>query len=98
MRGSHDMGGMQAGPVDTSPHEPSAWDKSIDGTFTSLVMKGHIRADELRRAIESLGEAGQRMPYYERWCAGLMRIVVEKGLLSQDEIDARVAQLRQKRA
>lgn len=95
MRGPHDIGGLPAAPIDTARHDPSDWDKQVDGTFVSLVAKGHTRADELRRAIESLGEAGQALPYYERWCAGLMRIVIEKGLLTQDEIDAKVAALRQ---
>lgn len=97
MRGPHDMGGLPAGPVDTTPHNPSDWDKGVDAMFVSLVSKGHMRVDELRRAIETMGEAGQDMPYYERWCAALMRIVVEKELVTQDEIDAKVASLRGQR-
>ena len=31
MRGSHDLGGLKAGPVDTSPHDPTFWEKQIDG-------------------------------------------------------------------
>ena len=94
MRGPHDVGGLPAGPLDTVPHEHDAWEKSIDGTFVSLVTKGLTRADEMRCAIEQLGEAGQALPYYERWTAGLMRIAIAKGLLSQDEINARVAEIR----
>ena len=94
MRGPHDMGGEPAGPVDTAPHDPTDWDKLIDGTFSSIAVKGLTRADELRRVIETMGEAGQNLPYYERWCAGLMRIVIEKGLVTQDELDARVAEIR----
>ncbi len=94
MRGPHDMGGEPAGPVDTAPHDPTDWDKRIDGTFSSIAAKGLTRADELRRVIETMGEAGQNLPYYERWCAGLMRIVIEKGLVTQDELDARVAEIR----
>jgi hypothetical protein len=94
MRGPHDIGGLPLGPVDPAPHDPSDWDRAVDGTFVALSAKGLTRADELRRVIETMGEAGQHLPYYERWCAALSRLVVEKGLLSQDEIDARVAAIR----
>lgn len=96
MRGPHDMGGQPAGLIDTAPHDPTDWDKLVDGTFSSLAAKGLTRADELRRVIESMGEAGQNLPYYERWCAGLMRLVIEKGFVSQDELDARVAEIRRR--
>ena len=94
MRGSHDMGGQPAGPIDVVAHDPTDWDKLIDGTFSALAANGLTRADELRGVIESMGDAGQNLPYYERWCAGLMRIVLEKGFLTQDEIDARLAEIR----
>lgn len=94
MRGPHDVGGLPLGPVDTAPHEHDAWEKAVDGTFVSLAAKGLTRADEMRSAIEQLGEAGQALPYYERWTAGLLRIAIAKGLLTQDEIDARVREIR----
>ena len=95
MRGPHDVGGLAFGPVDTAAHDPSAWDKQVDGTFVSLVAKGITRADEMRRCVEQLGEDGHaHLAYYERWTAAMMRLVIEKGLLTQDEIDARVAEIR----
>ena len=30
MRGPHDIGGLPAGPVDTSPHDMTFWEKQID--------------------------------------------------------------------
>lgn len=94
MRASNDIGGLPAGPLDTSAHELTEWDKNVEGTFATLSGKGLMRLHEMRRTIETLGEAGQSLEYYERRCAALMRLVVEKGLLSQDEIDAKVASLR----
>jgi nitrile hydratase subunit beta len=95
MRGPHDIGGLDAGPVDTAPHEVSLWEKQIDAMNQLLAQKGIRRTDENRAAIETLGhDAYGALSYYERWTAALARILIDKGVLTQDEIDAKVAQLR----
>ena len=95
MRGPHDIGGLEAGPVDTAPHDPTHWEKRIDAINQLLAQKGIRRTDENRRAIETLGhDAYDRLSYYERWTAALSRILIDKAVLTQDEIDAKVAALR----
>jgi hypothetical protein len=95
MRGPHDIGGLDAGPVDTAPHDLSLWEKQIDAMNQLLAQKGIRRTDENRAAIETLGhDAYDKLSYYERWTAALARILIDKGVLTQDEIDAKVAQLR----
>ena len=95
MRGPHDIGGLDAGPVDTAPHELNLWEKEIDAINQLLAQKGIRRTDENRAAIETLGhDAYDRLSYYERWTAALSRILIDKGVLTQDEIDAKLAQLR----
>jgi len=97
MRGSHDLGGLPAGPVDTAPHDPTFWEKQIDAMNVLLAQKGLRRTDENRRYVEMLGEdAYNTLTYYERWTAALARQLVDKGVLTQDEIDAKVAQIRAK--
>ena len=39
MRGSHDLGGLPAGPIDTEPHNPTFWEKQIDAMNTLLAQK-----------------------------------------------------------
>lgn len=93
----HDMGGEAAGPIDQSPHDRVFWEKRVDALMTLLSApdRGLLRVDELRRGIESLGAyAYDRMSYYERWIASITNIMVEKGVLSQEEIDARIAELK----
>ena len=95
MRGPHDIGGLEAGPVDISPHDMSVWEKQIDAMNQLLAQKGIRRTDENRAAIETLGhDAYDKLSYYERWTAALARILIDKGVLTQDEIDAKVASLR----
>jgi hypothetical protein len=53
-----------------------------------------MRVDELRRGIESLApDAYDRLSYYERWIASIAKVLVEKGVFSQAELDARVAEI-----
>ena len=97
MRGPHDVGGLDAGSVDTGTHDLTFWEKQIDGIRAVVGAKGIYRTDENRRFVESLGhEAYDKMSYYERWTAALMRGLIEKGVLTQDEIDARVKVVRQR--
>lgn len=99
MRGPHDVGGLPAGPVETHAHDVTFWEKQIDGIRAVVGAKGIYRTDENRRWVEQLGEdAYERLTYYERWTAALMRALVEKGVLSQDEIDERVRVVRQRLA
>ncbi len=95
MHGPHDIGGLEAGPVDTEAHATTFWEKQIDALNALMGQKGYRRTDENRRYIESLGEdVYNTLSYYERWTAGLSRVLVDKGIATQDEIDAKVAEVR----
>lgn len=96
-RGYHDMGGLEAGAVDRHEHDPALWEKRVDALMVLLSSAEHklIRVDELRRAIESLGaEAYEAMGYYERWVSAITNLMLEKGVVTRDELEARVAELK----
>ncbi|MFQ5936734.1 MAG: hypothetical protein ACE5LB_10020, partial [Acidiferrobacterales bacterium] len=42
-------------------------------------------------------EAYDKLSYYERWIASITTILVEKGVLTQEEIDARIEKRRRSR-
>jgi nitrile hydratase subunit beta len=95
MRGPHDVGGLPAGAVDRTPHDPSFWEKQIDALNQLLASKGYRRTDENRRYVEMLGDdAYNTLTYYERWTASAVRLLIDKGVLTQDEVDAKVAEIR----
>ena len=53
--------------------------------------RGLFTVDELRRGIESLPpDRYESYGYYERWSSSLETVLVEKGVLTREEIDARV--------
>ncbi len=99
MRGPHDVGGLQDGPVDTEAHPLTFWEKQIDGLRAAVGAIGLVNTHENRAAVEALGhDAYNTLAYYERWTAALCRLLIDKGALTQDEIDARVALVRQRLA
>lgn len=100
-RGVHDLGGQPAGPVDLTEHERTFFDQRVDAMMRLLAhpQHGHYTVDAMRRAIESLPRDDYfELGYYERWLRAMRLLVVEKGLLSADELDARVAALTAQRA
>jgi hypothetical protein len=94
MKGIHDLGGSPGGPIEKSQHEIEDWERLADAVTIVLDKKGVKTTDEHRRAIESLdpGLYG-RLGYYERWIAATETLLVEKGILTREEIDARTREL-----
>lgn len=95
-RGPHDLGGLPAGPVDQSEHQLAFWEWRVDAMVRLLFKSGTlVDFAELRRAIETMGpEAYSELSYYERWAGAVATLMVEKGVVSQEEIDARMAEVR----
>ncbi len=93
----HDLGGKaSAGPIDKSEHEIEDWELLTDAITFVLDKKGIKTMDQHRRAIESLGERYTELGYYERWAAANEMLLVEKGILTEEEIDAKVAIIDQR--
>ena len=93
MRHVHDRGGWpDAGPVERAEHDYSMWEKRTDAMLRILTRDRHIiRVDELRRAIESIPPMDyETMSYYERWITAIETLIIEKGLLTRQDIDRRV--------
>jgi hypothetical protein len=97
MRAHHDLGGRAAGPIDRSEHELEPWEKRVDAMQRLLAdpRRSIISVDELRRAIEGLGaEQYDRLNYYERWIAAMANLLIEKGVLTIDELGRKLDDVR----
>jgi len=92
-RGHHDVGGLPgAGPIDQSDHMLSDWEILADAVNQALGARGVKRTDEMRRAREEMdSDAYRNMSYYERWIASIETILIEKGILTKQEIDEKLA-------
>ena len=89
----HDRGGWPPKqPIDQSDHQLMDWERRMDALHGVLGAKGLRTTDEMRRAIESLEpQQYEAMSYYERWTAAMEILMVEKGMLTTEEIDRMVA-------
>lgn len=99
MMGPHDMGGNQAGEVNTDVHEASFFEKRVDAMMRLLShpSRAIVTTDQNRRAIESLPDYNE-LTYYERWIKSMQMLLVEKGILNEQEIAQRMKEIEQRAA
>ncbi len=91
----HDMGGLDAGPIDEAQHDFSLWEKRVDALMILCSGKGYFTVDGLRRALEDMGEdAFENMSYYERWIAAINQNLIEKGAYSLEELGQKMAEVQ----
>jgi hypothetical protein len=97
MMRAHDLGGSPGGPIDKSQHETEDWERLADAINMALGMKGLQTTDEHRRAIESLSpEQYTKLSYYERWITATEMLLIEKGVLTREEINERSAEIERR--
>jgi Nitrile hydratase beta subunit len=99
MRGHHDMGGLPAGAVEKSEHDFALWEKRVDALMMLLTHKSRslMTVDELRRNIESIGgDAYETMSYYERWIFSITQTMVQRGVISIDELNRKMAEVERR--
>lgn len=92
-RGYHDIGGLDAGAVDTNVTETRPWEKLSTALGNALGAGGVkvVRVDEVRRKREEIGvELYNELGYFERGTESLCRLLVEKGVITADELEARM--------
>lgn len=93
----HDRGGWpDAGPIDRTEHPLADWERQMHAIIRVLTSpeKRVIRVDEMRRAIESLDpETYEALSYYQRWQQAVEALLIEKGIVTTEEVDAKVAAL-----
>lgn len=91
----HDLGVQPAGPIDLAEHEAEAWQNLVTALMYLLRDHCHLaKTDEMRRAIEDMKpEDYQRLGYFDKWAVAFSTLVVEKGLMTRDEIERRVGDI-----
>lgn len=101
LRKPHDMGGDAAGPIDQHDHTPTMTERRIDAMMQLLRQKPRAFwvTDENRRTIESLTpETYRDSAYYQKWCLAMKSLLVEKGVLAEAEIAAKLAEVKARNA
>ncbi|MBV8714887.1 MAG: nitrile hydratase subunit beta [Chloroflexi bacterium] len=95
MARTHDMGGRPTSEqLNLAEHALADWEVVTDAVSVALGAKGLRTTDELRRAMEDMpADEYLALSYYERWARGTEQLLVEKGVLTRDEIDRKMAEL-----
>ena len=96
MNGIHDLGGMQDfGAVEREDNEPAfhaPWEAAVVAMMQAGRARGLYNIDEFRHAIERMKPVQYlSATYYEKWLDGITRLLIEKGVVSEDEMKARTA-------
>jgi len=92
VNGVHDMGGMHGmGPIRHEENEPvfhEKWEGRVYALNRALNAWKKWNIDAGRYAIEQIPPADYlRMSYYEKWLVRNIALLVEHGLVTQQEID-----------
>lgn len=95
MNGIHDLGGMHGfGSVMVEPNEPifhAEWEKRAFGLLFATMAKGMLNLDQFRHGIERMDPVHYlSSSYYEHWLGTYKLYLVENGILSQEELEAKV--------
>ena len=93
-RSAADIGGEEAGPVDTLDHGMKFWERQANALRSVVQRNQIVLVDELRRAAEDLGERYAKLEYFERTTLALRTLLIEKGLVTVPELAARMAEIR----
>ncbi len=100
MNGIHDLGGMHGfGLVEREIDEPTFhadWERTVVALQQATRRLGLFNLDEFRFAIERMDPASYLVAsYYEKWLQSIATNLSEKGIVSTEEVSARMALLAQ---
>lgn len=97
MNGVHDLGGMHCFgevPMDDALFHDD-WERIVFAVSRLFSFEAGLEVDEKRYAIEQLDpEDYLRLPYFGRWLLADEALCIEKGLLEEEEIKERLAEIK----
>ena len=91
-RSHHDMGGLPAGKVEPTEHDYADWERRVDAL--AVLLNSKVTVDERRKHIEALPpQAYDSLTYYERWVISLGQALIQRGLLTTEELGRKMEQV-----
>lgn len=95
---THDMGGRESsGPVTRDEHEMTPFEKTCHALLNVLDVHKLVNTEEKRRGVEDLGsQIIGSLSYYERWAVSASKVLVEKGVITSEELGETMAQVRRR--
>ncbi|MET8777764.1 hypothetical protein AB0H49_11630 [Nocardia sp. NPDC050713] len=91
----HDVGGQPDIPVAYQEKVEEPWEMSTYVTCECLGWRGVWNSEERRRAENDLGATLYfGLPYYARWATVAAKVLINKGLITPDELSAKLDEVR----
>jgi hypothetical protein len=98
-RAANDLGGLPAGPIDTTEHPLLPWEKDAHALIDVLARKGVVSVEEKRRGIDELGrDVYDKLTYYEKWVLSACNNLLAKGVLTSEELAHQMEAIAQREA
>jgi hypothetical protein len=95
-RSHHDMGGLPAGRVKPTEHDYAEWERRVDALSMIMGRRG-VTVDERRKNIERIPpEEYDRMAYYERWIVALAQSLLERGVITTEELTRKMTEIEER--
>ena len=97
-KGYHDIGGDVAGPVPQKELPWLHWEKQVEAVRNLLGdgTRRIIALDEMRRGFENFGEDKYKaLSFYMRRLEAMTDILIEKEIITKDELDAAIEAKKQ---
>src|SRR5437899_8518044 len=89
----HDLGGKQGfGTVAIEADEPvfhEPWERSVFVAVLGVLRGGIGNNRQFRHAMERMDPVHYLAGYYERWMTGIATLLAERGVVSQEDLEAR---------
>ena len=94
-RRKNDIGGSVAGPIDRTEVPVKHWEMESDALRKVLGdgKRNLVSLDELRRAMEDLPQDAYDAGFFSRRISAMGEILIEKGILTREELTTRIASL-----
>ncbi|MEV0130403.1 hypothetical protein AB0H83_18320 [Dactylosporangium sp. NPDC050688] len=91
----HDVGGQPALPEPYKEKGEEAWEMNTYVTCECLAWGGAWNAEIRRRAENDLGATlYYGLPYYARWITVAAKTLIDKGLITPDELSSKIDEVR----
>jgi nitrile hydratase beta subunit len=95
----HDLGGTDGmGSIEQEENEPyfhEEWEEEVFGLLPTTVGQGMYNLDEFRHGMERMDPAHYlSSSYYEHWLTAMETLLVEKGIINQEELQERLEEAR----
>lgn len=82
-------------PMPVSERQPAPWESSMEAVCESLAWRGALQNLERRNAEDELGQtAYARSPVYTRPALATAHSLIDRGVISESELRAKMAAVR----